>query len=348
MNRDTELRGRDFITLLDFERKDIDSILDLATDLKRRMRTPERDMPVLLDRKTLFMLFYNMSLRTRNSFEVAMTHLGGNAHFLQPGAIYAPALKGEEKAYTTERISDVARVLSEMGEGIAIRLYGKHTGWEYGKGDLILREFTRWASIPVINMEDDVYHPCQALADLLTMRERGGRLEGKKFVMSWAYSGSPEKPLAVPQSAIIGASFYGMDITLAHPKGFELDPAIIERVKENVGKYGGSFAVANDMDEAFEGADFVYPKCWTAARYLPPNKTPGDWDAIERLFDQNKQWITNQGRMDLTNNAWYMHCLPADRDQEVTDEIIDGPRSVVWEEAGNRLHTEKALLAMLL
>ena len=154
----TSLRGRDFITWLDFTRDEMETILDTAHDLKRKQlrREPHR----ILEGMTLFMLFYNMSLRTRNSFEAGMTQLGGHAHFLQPGAVYTPALKGEEKAYSTERISDVARVLAEMGDGIAIRIYGKHTGWQYGKGNLIVREFANWSRVAVINMEDDMYHPC--------------------------------------------------------------------------------------------------------------------------------------------------------------------------------------------
>jgi N-acetylornithine carbamoyltransferase len=292
------------------------------------------------------MLFYNTSLRTRNSFEAGMTQLGGHAHFLQPGAVYTPALPGEEKAYSTERIADVARVLAEMGHGIAIRIYGKPTGWLYGKGNLIVREFARWSRIPVINMEDDKYHPCQALADVMTMMEKLGDLKGKKFVMSWAYSGSVEKPLAVPQSAIIGASYFGMDITLAHPKGLDLDPEVLSAVEKNAKRYGGSFQIVHDMDEAFVDADVVYPKSWTVQP--TDGKTPMDPEKAKAIFEANKHWITTKEKMELTNDALYMHCLPADRGMEVTDEVIDGPNSVIIEEAANRLHAQKGLLALLL
>jgi len=338
----TDLKGRDFITWLDFDREDIETILDTAFDLKRKWIQPHH----VLQDKTLFMLFYNTSLRTRNSFEAGMTQLGGHAHFLQPGAVYTPALPGEEKAYSTERIADVARVLAEMGHGIAIRIYGKPTGWLYGKGDLIVREFARWSRIPVINMEDDKYHPCQALADVMTMMEKLGDLRGKKFVMSWAYSGSVEKPLAVPQSAIIGASYFGMDITLAHPKGLDLDPEILQAVEKNAKKYGGSFEIVHDMDEAFKDADVVYPKSWTVQP--TDGKTPMDPEKAKAIFEANKHWITTKEKMELTNDALYMHCLPADRGMEVTDEVIDGPNSVIIEEAANRLHAQKGLLALLL
>ncbi|UCF10865.1 MAG: ornithine carbamoyltransferase, partial [Candidatus Bipolaricaulota bacterium] len=258
----TTLRGRDFITWLDFSRDEIEAMLDAAHDLKRKFirREPHR----VLEGQTLHMLFYNTSLRTRNSFEAGMTQLGGHAHFLQPGAVYTPALKGEEVAYSTERISDVSRVLAEMGDAIAIRIYGKPTGWEYGKGDRIVREFAEWSKVPVINMEDDMYHPCQALADVMTMQEKlGDDLQGKKFVMSWAYSGSVAKPLAVPQSAIVSAAMMGMDVVLAHPEGLDLDPTILDATEKLAKKHGGSFAISHDMDESFRGADVVYPKAWT-------------------------------------------------------------------------------------
>ncbi len=341
----TDLRGRDFITLMEFDREEIETILDTAFDLKRKWIRGEPHE--LLKGKTLFMLFYNRSLRTRNSFEAGMTQLGGHAHFLEPDAVYTPALPGEEKAYSTERISDVARVLAEMGHGIAIRIYGKNTGWIYGRGNLVIREFARWARIPVINMEDDMYHPCQALADVMTMMEKlGPNLQGKKFVMSWAYSGSVEKPLAVPQSAIIGASFFGMDITLAHPKGFDLDPNVLGFVQKNVKRYGGKFQIVHDMDEAFKDAVVVYPKSWTSQP--TDGKTPMNPEKAKALFEANRNWITTVEKMKLTNDAIYMHCLPADRGMEVTDEVIDGPNSVIVEEAANRLHAQKGLMALIM
>ena len=341
----TSLRGRDFLTWLDFTRDEIEAMLDTAHELKRRQirREPHR----ILDGQTLFMLFYNASLRTRNSFEAGMTQLGGHAHFLQPGAVYTPALKGEEIAYKTERISDVARVLAEMGDAIAIRIYGKHTGWMYGKGHRIIREFAEWARIPVINMEDDMYHPCQALADVMTMQEKlGHNLQGKKFVMSWAYSGSVEKPLAVPQSAIISAAMMGMDVTLAHPEGLDLDPNVLQATKDLAKKNGGKFKILHDMNEAFKDADVVYPKAWTVQP--TDGSGPMDPEKAKAIFEANKDWITTKEKMELTNDAIYMHCLPADRDMEVTDEVIDGPNSVIIEEAGNRLHGQKGMMALIM
>jgi N-acetylornithine carbamoyltransferase len=341
-------RGRDWITDLEYTKEELETILEVAWDLKRKRATGEPHE--LLKGKTLFMIFYNQSLRTRNSFEAGMHQLGGHAHDLNPKQIYTPALPGREVAYSTERVSDVARVLSRMGEGIAIRCYGEPVDWIYGEANRMIREFAYWADIPVINMEDDMYHPCQAMADIMTIIEKKGRdLKGKKFVMSWAYSPSVEKPLAVPQSAITVASKFGLNITLAHPEGLELDPNVIDAVKENVKKYGGSFEIVNDMKEAFKDADIVYPKSWTSKHFIPPEVDKPMLDKTQELFEKNKHWKTTKEIMSLAKeDAIYMHCLPADRGFEVDDDVIDGPQSVVFDEAENRLHVQKAIMALLM
>lgn len=341
-------RGRDWITIMEWTREELDQILEAAFDLKKKFKQGIKH--TYLDGKTLFLIFYNRSLRTRNSFEAGMTQLGGHAHFLDPkDAIYTPALPGDEIAYTTERIADVARVLSRYGDGIAIRIYGKHAKWTYGRGNLIVREFAKWADVPVINMECDMFHPCQAMADIMTIKEKLGNPEGKKFVMSWAYTPSVEKPTAVPQSAVLVATLYGMDVVLAHPKGFELDPKIIEWCKQNVDRYGGSFEIAYDMKEAFQDADVVYPKSWLSLEYIPPKRSQPDFEGLKQLFDANKHWICDSEKLEVAKkNAIYMHCLPADRGYEVTDEVIDGPHSVVFDQAENRLHVQKAIMAMIM
>ena len=220
----TTFRGRDFLAETDYSREEIEQILALAEELKMD-RAKGKLHDDLLRAKTLFMIFYNQSLRTRNSFEAGMTQLGGHAHYLDPSKIYTPAMEGHEVAYSTERVSDVARVLDRMGDAIAIRCYGDPVEWEYGGAHEMLQEFARCADIPVLNMEDDIYHPFQGLADVLTVKEKFGGFKGVKFTMSWAYSPSVHKPRAVPQSAILYASMLGMEVTLAHPKGMELDPA---------------------------------------------------------------------------------------------------------------------------
>jgi len=344
MKTDT-FRGRDFITLLNYSREEIETILEVALSLKSKFATGEAHH--LLADKSLFMIFYNQSLRTRNSFEAGMTQLGGHAHFLAPGKIYTPALAGDEQAYSTERVSDVARTLSRMGHGISIRMYGDPVGWIYGKANTIVNEFARWADVPIINMECDKYHPCQALADLLTIKEKLGGFKGRRFVMSWAYSPSAEKPLSVPQSAVIAATKMGMDVVLAHPKGLDLDPEVVKACQVNVQNQGGSFEISNNMEEAFQDADVIYPKSWTSLENIPPATAKPQMEKTEKLFTANKDWICDQSKVELCKpGAYYMHCLPCDRGFEVTDEVIDGPRSVVFDEAENRLHVQKAVMAL--
>ncbi len=340
-------RNRDYLTLLDYSKEEVETILDVALELKRKRALGEKHH--LLDDKTLFLIFYNQSLRTRNSFEAGMTQLGGHAHFLDPGKIYTPALEGREVAYSTERISDVARTLARMGEAIALRCYGDPVDWEYGGAHAMIQEFAKWSHVPVINMECDKYHPCQAMADLLTVREKFGGFQGVKFTMSWAYSPSVHKPRAVPQSAIIAAAKMGMEVTLAHPEGMELDPEVVGACEQMAGQANGSFRVTHSFEEGMQDAHVVYPKAWCGTPIYQPPVGKADADATQKLFDANKDWICDQKHMQLADkNAIYMHCLPCDRGYEVTDEVIDGPQSAAFDEAENRLHAQKAVLSLLL
>lgn len=340
-----DLRGRDFLTIGQFSKEEIQTILETASALKLERARGVRHH--LLEDRTLFILFYNRSLRTRNSFEVGMTQLGGHANYLDSNTVYTPASAELEQAFVTERICDVAGVLSRYGDGIAIRIFGDPTGWHYRRGHEYLEEFAATAQIPVINMEDDVSHPTQAIADLMTMREKLGTLEGRKIVVSWAYSPSRKKPVSVPQSLMSASSLFGAHIVLARPDGFELDEREIAHVRENVARYGGSFEETADLREAFADADVVYPKCWPSLQLLPPVVSVPDWAAQDRLFDQHRDWLVDDDLMKLTrSDSLYMHCLPADRGYEVTDSVIDGPHSVVYDQAENRLHGEKAVMAL--
>lgn len=349
----TSLKGRDFIAETDFTREEIETILRTAEELKlERARGVYHDQ--ILRAKTLFMIFYNQSLRTRNSFEAGMHQLGGHAHYLDSARIYTPAIEGREVAYKTERVSDVARVLDRMGEAIAIRCYGEPVKWEYGGANAMLREFARWSSIPVINMEDDIYHPCQGLADVMTVKEKFGDFRGINFTMSWAYSPSVQKPRAVPHSAILYATMLGMNVTLAHPKGMELDPLILEQCKKYAETYDGSFNISNDFKDSMKGAHVVYPKAWPVTSIFQPPVGESDEKKAKEIFEQNKDWICTKEIMELADkNAIYLHCLPCDRGYEVTNEVIDktsGPgwSSAVFDEAENRLHVQKAILSLVM
>jgi ornithine carbamoyltransferase len=351
--RTNSWKGRDFLAETDFTREEIETVLEVAEELKKD-RAMGRYHDQLLRSKTLFMIFYNQSLRTRNSFEAGMTQLGGHAHYLDPSKIYTPAMEGREVAYSTERVSDVARVLDRMGDAIAIRCYGDPVDWEYGGAHAMLQEFARWCDIPVLNMEDDIYHPFQGLADVLTVKEKFGGFKGVKFTMSWAYSPSVHKPRAVPQSAILYASMLGMEVTLAHPKGMELDPQIIAQCETYAKAASGSFKITNSFEEGFEGANVVYPKAWCATPIFLPPVGQNDPKATQAIFDQHKDWKTTSKMMDLTApESIYLHCLPADRGYEVDNDVMDktaGPgwTSAIFDEAENRLHVEKAVMSLVM
>ena len=348
-------RGRDWIDAeLDFTREEWLQLIDTALDLKRRVAMGEIHSHLLKD-KTLFMMFFNQSLRTRSSFEVGIHQLGGFATMLDTNSIYMPARAGYEIPYKTERICDVAQVLDGYADALAIRMYGTPAQWIYGFANSVMKEFAEDMQAPVLNMECDKYHPCQSLADMMTVKEKLGGFKGRKLVMSWAYSGSFHKPMAVPQSVVMAATKMGMDVVLARPKGFELDPEVIGHCERFATETGGSFAETDDMAAAFEGADVVYPKSWGCLDLFAQIDENGrkisepDFDGMTARFKANTDWICDAEKMKLVKpSGIYMHCLPADRGQEVTDEVIDGPQSVVFDEAENRLHGQKAVMSLLM
>jgi N-acetylornithine carbamoyltransferase len=339
-------KGKHFLDTNDFSQEQIKEVLDTADVLRKLFRS--RKEHHYLPGKTLFMMFYNRSLRTRNSFEAGMYQLGGHAHFLSPQDVYTPALPEDMVAYQTEAISDVSRVLSRYGDAIAIRIYGDAAKWNIGRGHKVVREFAKYATIPVLNMEDDMYHPFQALADAQAMRNAIPKLKGRKLAVSYAYSGGL-KPLAVPQSEVLIGTQLGMDVVLAHPPGFELEDVVVDAAKKNADRYGGGFQVVNDMSEAFNGADVVYPKAWSPKNYFPPHSGSLDKVGATAYQDKFKDWICTQDMMDMTKQGKYMHCGPADRGQEVTDDVIDNETySLYFEQAENRLHAQKAVMALVM
>jgi len=353
--RTNRFLGRDWIDgELDFTKEDWETLIDVALDLKRG-HAMRQDQSHILKGRTLFSMFFNQSLRTRSTFAVGIQQLGGNYLELEPGKTYTPARKGYEVAYKTERICDVARMLNRVGDAISIRMYGPPAHWIYGFANSTMKEFAESAEIPIINMECDMYHPCQSLADMISVKEKFGTFKGVNLTMSWAYSGSFEKPRAVPQSVVLAATKMGMNVTLAHPKGFDLDPSVIDNCKKFAGQAGGAFRITNNFDEGFEGAHVVYPKSWGTAscfNYVDENGKmykKADHDDAQKKFEANKKWMTTKKQMKLTaKNGIYMHCLPADRGQEVEDDVIDGPQSIVIDEAENRLHAQKAIMSLIL
>jgi N-acetylornithine carbamoyltransferase len=321
----TNFRGRDFIGDLDFSKEEVETVLDVAWDLKRKRALGESHG--LLRDKVLAMLFFFTSTRTRGSFEAGMAQLGGHAAFIDSETT---------QISHGDTAKEIGEIFGRYFDGIAIR----QCDWQYG--NQYINDVAKASRAPILNMQCDVYHPFQCLADIMTVIEKKGRdLRRKKVVVSWAYAASYSKPISVPQSLILQMTRFGCDVVLAHPPEFKLMDNIMDMARENAKKYKVGFEVTDNMDEAFKDADVVYPKSWG------PLLTTTGKDEGKALIDKYKSWITDQRRIDLTKeDSIYMHCLPADRGLEVTDEVIDGPHSVVYDEAENRLHAQKAVMAL--
>ncbi|MCA9882761.1 MAG: ornithine carbamoyltransferase [Anaerolineaceae bacterium] len=321
----TDLRGRDLITTQEWSKEEIETLIDVAFDLKRKRALGEPH--ALLRDKVLAMLFFFTSTRTRVSFEAGMAQLGGHAQFIDS---------------TTTQIShgdtakEIGEIIGRYTDGIAIR----QCDWNFG--NQYIRDVAAASRVPILNMQCDVYHPFQILADLMTIMEKFGRdLRGRTINVSWAYASSYQKPISVPQSLILLMTRFGMNVKLTRPPEYKLMPDIVEQAKENARISGGALDIIEDFDEGFKGADIVYPKSWGS--WL----TTEDNNESAEIGKKYTDWITDDRRMALAKeHAIYMHCLPADRNIEVTDSVIDGPQSVVYDEAENRLHVQKAAMAL--
>ncbi|MBC8336151.1 MAG: ornithine carbamoyltransferase [Anaerolineales bacterium] len=321
----SDLRGRDLIGDLDFSKEEVETILDVAWDLKRKRALGESH--AYLRDKTLAMLFFFSSTRTRGSFESGMAQLGGHAAFIESRTTQIS--HGDTE-------TEMGEIFGRYFDGIAIR----HVDW--GIGNRYLNLVASASRVPVLNMQCEIYHPHQCLADIMTIIEKKGRnLKRKKMVVSWAYASSYLKPISVPQSLILQMPRFGLDVVLAHPPEFKLMPEIMEQAQEAARVAGAGFEVTDDMEAAFKDADVVYAKSWG------PLLTTQDPDEGKVIQDKYKSWITDQRKMDLAKeDAIYMHPLPADRDVEVTSEVMDGPNSVVFDQAENRMHAQKAVMAL--
>jgi ornithine carbamoyltransferase len=324
----TYLHGRDLIGDLDFSKEEVETVLDVAFDLKRKRALNEPH--AYLRDKVLAMLFFFSSTRTRGSFEAGMAQLGGHGAFIDSNTT---------QISHGDTPKEIGEIFGRYFDGIAIR----HCDW--GDGNGYLNAVAKASRVPVLNMQCDIYHPFQCLADLMTIIEKKGRdLRRKKMVVSWAYAASYLKPISVPQSLILQMPRFGMDVVLAYPPEFKLMPEIEDAAREQARKFKTGFEIISDpngMDAAFKDADIIYAKSWG------PLLTTSDKVEGKKIQDSYKQWITDERKMALAlPDAIYMHPLPADRNIEVTDGVIDGPNSVVFDEAENRLHAQKAVMAL--
>lgn len=331
-----DFKGKHFITEDTWTKSELDFVFERAFDLKQKFYKEEPHL--YLPHKTLFMIFFEQSTRTRNSMEAGMTQLGGHAHDLTADKM---------QISHGEAPKDTAIILSRMGHGIACR------NCFYGIGNKYLNEMAQNSKRPVMSLQDDVYHPFQGLADLMTIFEHFGRdTRGLKVTVSWAYAESHAKPLSVPQTQILLFPRYGIDVTVAHPKEFPLSKNIIDKACKNAAEGGGSLRFTDDMDEAFEGAHIVIPKNWGGfGFYGEDTYLDNEQECRQEMkinLEKYKNWICNDKRIKAADkNVKLMHALPADRGKEVTDEILDNPDiSIVFDEAENRLHTAKAVMSL--
>lgn len=308
------LKGRNYISVSDFGQTELWKVLELSRDLKLRAHGGERVLPVLHG-KTLMLIFQKPSTRTRVSFEVAMKQLGG---------FTVTANWTELQLGRGETIADTARTLSRYVDGIAARVYSHR--------DLV--ELAEHAVVPVINALSDLEHPVQALADFFTIWEKKGKISGVKV----AFLGDGADNVA--HSLILMAASLGAKISVASPRGYDPSPKIMELAEERARVTGAEVEVVRTAEEAVRGADVVYTDVWVSM---------GQESEAERRVRELTPYRVTRELMSMANQgAIFMHCLPAKRGYEVVDEVIDGPQSVVWDQAENRLHTQKALLALLL
>jgi len=320
----TNFRGKDFITLQEWSKEEIETLLDVSFDLKKKfaMGVPTP----YLEYQTMFLMFFEQSTRTRNSMEAGFAQMGGHANFLDTSTM---------QVSHGEVAKDTAVILSRYGHAIACR----NCFW--GVGNKYLRDMAKHASVPIMNLQCDLYHPMQGIADLMTIKEKTDTMKNLKVSIIWAYATSHKKPISVPLTQALLFPRFGMDVTLAYPEGYDLPDWAIDQAKQNALDHGGSFKITHDMEAAYQDADVVIPKNW------------GSWvnnqsdEVVDDLLESYKSWkCTKEMMAKASDHVLYMHALPADRGNEVEDSVIDGPHSIVYDEAENRIHTSKAVMQL--
>lgn len=331
---------RDFLAMEDWGEDAITALLDLAERIKRG------EISGGLERKVLALIFMDPSLRTRSSFETAMFLHGGHAVVLEPGK-GSWALETEPGAVmdggAVEHVIEAARVLGRYADALGVRSFPRGNDWSVAREDRVIKDFARYCEKPVINLESSRRHPCQGLADAMTLREQLGDPRGKRFVLTWAWH-PKALPTAVPASAAIAAAMLGMDICIARPDGFELDPDDTALIRRIARRNGGMVTINDDPDDSLVSADAVYVKSWGSIKLFGQPEA----EAVERAG--LRDWRMTQRRLRSTRGGKgiVMHCLPVRRNVEIDDAVLDGPNSVVIDEAENRLHVQRALLLELL
>lgn len=317
----------------------------LSAVLERAARWKARDPGAVLQGRLLGMVFFNPSLRTRTSFEAAMLRSGGHAVVLEVGG---NVWKLEDRdgvvmdGDRAEHVREAVPVLSRYVDALAVRTFAALRDLDEDERDPVMNAFRAHATVPVINMESAREHPCQGLADMLTLRERFGGTEGLRVTLTWAPHIKP-LPQAVPNSFLLSAAAAGCHVTVAHPPGFALHPAVMAEAEAYAAETGGSVTFSGDQQAAVQGSFAVYAKAWAP---IAATTDPGEQAA---LIQRHKDWMVTPALLDRAEDQCiFLHCLPVRRNVVVADAVLDGPRSAVVDEAENRYHVQRAVLAELI
>jgi len=319
------MKNRDFVNLMDFTKSELEQLINLA----QAMKSGDDGQQYLKD-KYLGLLFAVASTRTRISFQVGAKQLGAHAEYYNAADL---------QLSNNESLMDTAAVMSRFLDAIIVRMYDMNF---YGQGSNAITTLAKYADVPVINALDDKGHPCQVMADVLTLREKFGEdYKNRKIVMSWGYS-KRQKSLGVLHSMMSAAAILGMNVRFAHPKGFELDEEYVAFAEGKIKSSGGTLEFSNDLNEATEGADVIYVKNWKSLKMSKDE---------EQSFKEGirDKWCVNAEHFKRANpGAYYMDCMPFVRGEQVTAEVADGPASIIYDQAENRLHMQKAIMASVI
>jgi len=327
-----------FLRTSDLSRTELEELIESAIRFKKK------EAGKTLNGRSVALVFFNPSLRTRASMQVGIYELGGSAVVLEPGGTSWPLehrdnviMDGDKSEHLKEFVAVLERYVSVIG----VRTFAKLEKWDDERKDPVLSAFEKYATKPLINLESAMHHPCQALADMMTIRERFGK-QKRNVLLTWAWHPKP-LPMAVPNSFALATAQMGHDLLIAHPPGYELDGDIMAQLREQAKDSGGSVEVSKNVDAAFENVEVVYAKSWGGKLFYGSAEKD-----ISNREQFRKDWIVDDAKMGRTSDGIFMHCLPVRRNVIVTDAVIDSRNSVVIDEAENRLHIQKAVMTELI
>lgn len=327
-----------FLSTVDWTKEELQDILDYSKYLKTNRFQDS------LKNKSVGLVFFNPSMRTKTSFELGVQELGGYVVVLNPGKDAWPIefkLNTVMDKENEEHVIEVAQVLSEYCDLIAVRSFPKFKDINDDISDYVINSFAKYSKVPVINMET-ITHPCQELAHILTLQEELGSLEGKNYLLTWTYHPKPLNT-AVANSSLLIASKFGMNIKMLCPNNeYLLHDSFMESAKNNCSQNNKNFEITHDIEYGYKGADIVYAKSWGSINYF--NKV----DQEKEIRDQYKHFIVDEKKMSYTNNALFSHCLPLRRNIKATDAVMDSENCVAIKEAANRIHVQKSIMTNLI